>query len=73
MAVFLNYPMAWNRVGIGLSHRPARLHRLAELIPWNRFLEFGLCSFFLDFTGFAGFYPEPELFYSQSNSIVTLK
>jgi hypothetical protein len=29
---------ARNRVGIGLSHRPARLHRLAELIPWNRFL-----------------------------------
>jgi hypothetical protein len=27
-----------NRVGIGLSYRPARLHRLAELIPWNRFL-----------------------------------
>jgi hypothetical protein len=29
---------ARNRVGIGLSHRPARLHRLAESIPWNRFL-----------------------------------
>jgi hypothetical protein len=27
-----------NRVGIGLSYRPARLHSLAELIPWNRFL-----------------------------------
>jgi hypothetical protein len=27
-----------NRVGIGLSYRPARLHRLAELVPWNRFL-----------------------------------
>ena len=26
---------ARNRVGIGLSYRPARLHRLAELIPWN--------------------------------------
>jgi hypothetical protein len=25
-----------NRVGIGLSYR---LHRLAELIPWNRFLD----------------------------------
>jgi hypothetical protein len=25
-------------VGIGLSYRPARLHRLAESIPWNRFL-----------------------------------
>jgi hypothetical protein len=29
-----------NRVGIGLSYRPARLHRLVELIPWNRFLSF---------------------------------
>jgi hypothetical protein len=29
---------ARTRVGIGLSHRPARLHRLAELVPWNRFL-----------------------------------
>jgi hypothetical protein len=29
---------ARNRVGIGLSYRPARRHRLAESIPWNRFL-----------------------------------
>jgi hypothetical protein len=29
---------ARNRGGIGLSYRPARLHRLAEFIPWNRFL-----------------------------------
>ncbi len=30
---------ARNRVGIGFfSYRPAWLHRLAELIPWNRFL-----------------------------------
>ncbi len=29
---------ARNRIGIGLSYRPARLHRLVELIPWNRFL-----------------------------------
>ncbi len=29
---------AKNRGGIGLSYRPARLHRLAEFIPWNRFL-----------------------------------
>jgi hypothetical protein len=29
---------ARNRVGIGLSNRPARQHRLAESIPWNRFL-----------------------------------
>jgi hypothetical protein len=31
---------ARNRVGIGLSYRPAVLHRLAESIPWNRFLGF---------------------------------
>jgi hypothetical protein len=24
-----------NRVGIALSYRPARLHSLAELVPWN--------------------------------------
>jgi hypothetical protein len=24
-----------NRVGLGLSYWPARLHRLTELIPWN--------------------------------------
>jgi hypothetical protein len=29
---------ARNRVGMGLSYRPARLHILADLIPWNRFL-----------------------------------
>ncbi len=29
---------ARHRGGIGLSYRPARLHRLAEFIPWNRFL-----------------------------------
>ncbi len=29
---------ARNRVGIGLSYRLARLHRLVVLIPWNRFL-----------------------------------
>ncbi len=27
-----------NRVRIGLSYRPARLHRPAEFIPWNRYL-----------------------------------
>ncbi len=27
-----------NRGVIGLSYRPARLHRPAEFIPWNRFL-----------------------------------
>jgi hypothetical protein len=29
---------ARNPVGIGLSYRPARLHSLAEMIPWSRFL-----------------------------------
>jgi hypothetical protein len=29
---------ARNRVGIGLSYPPDRLHRLADVIPWNRFL-----------------------------------
>ncbi len=29
---------ARNRVGLGMSYRPARLHSLAELVPWNRFL-----------------------------------
>jgi hypothetical protein len=33
---FLNKE-ARNRIGIGLSYPPARLHRLAEFIPWNRF------------------------------------
>ncbi len=28
---------ARHRVGIGLSYRPARLHRLAKLMPLNRF------------------------------------
>ncbi len=30
---------ARNRVGLGLSYRPARLHRLAELVSWNRFFD----------------------------------
>ncbi len=29
---------ARNQVGIGLSYRPTRPDRLAEFIPWNRFL-----------------------------------
>ncbi len=29
-----------HRVDIGMSYRPARLHSLAELVPWNRFLLF---------------------------------
>jgi hypothetical protein len=36
--IFIPTMGAGNRVGIGLSYRPARLHRLAEFIPWNRFL-----------------------------------
>ncbi len=36
--IFKHSMGARNRVGIGLSYRPARLHRLAELIPWNRIL-----------------------------------
>ncbi len=31
---------ARNRAGIGLSYRPARLHRLAEFILWNQFLSY---------------------------------
>jgi hypothetical protein len=29
---------ARNQVGIGFSYQPARLLRLAESVPWNRFL-----------------------------------
>ncbi len=36
--IFKQSRRARNQVGIGLSYRPARLHRLAELISWNRFL-----------------------------------
>ncbi len=36
--IFKQSTGARNRVGIGLSYRPVRIHRLAELIPWNRFL-----------------------------------
>ncbi len=35
--IFKQSMRARNRVGIGLSYRPTRLQRLAELIPWNRF------------------------------------
>jgi hypothetical protein len=31
---------ARNRAGMGLPYRRARLRRLAEFIPWNRFLDF---------------------------------
>ncbi len=33
--ILQQYVGARNRVGIGLSYRPARLHRLAESNPWN--------------------------------------
>jgi hypothetical protein len=32
--IFKQSMEARNRVGIGLSYRPARLYRLAELTPW---------------------------------------
>jgi hypothetical protein len=35
---FLNPMGARNRIGTGLSYWSARLQRLAELIPWNRFI-----------------------------------
>jgi hypothetical protein len=38
VGIFEQYMGARNQVGIGFSYRPARLHRLAESIPWNRFL-----------------------------------
>ncbi len=37
-SIFKQSMGARNRGGIGLSYRPARLHSLAELVPWNRFL-----------------------------------
>jgi hypothetical protein len=50
VGIFKSSMWARNRKGIGLSYRPARLQRLAELTPWNRFLasikveKFGLSS-----------------------------
>jgi hypothetical protein len=35
--IFKQFVGAKNRVGIGLSCRPARLHSPAEQVPWNRF------------------------------------
>ncbi|MFN9961514.1 MAG: hypothetical protein ACK55I_51220, partial [bacterium] len=35
---FLKQSLGTRKIGIGSSYRPARLHRLAELIPWNRIL-----------------------------------
>jgi hypothetical protein len=29
---------ARNQAGVGLSYRPARLHRLVDFIPWSQFL-----------------------------------
>jgi hypothetical protein len=37
LGIFKKSMGARNRGGIGLSYRPARLHRLAEFIPWNQF------------------------------------
>jgi hypothetical protein len=57
---------ARNRVGIELSYRPARLHSLAELVPWNRFLgswkvyKFGLSPL------------TPNARYSNTSSATTL-
>jgi hypothetical protein len=36
--ILKQYKGAMNRVGRGLLYRPARLHSLAELVPWNLFL-----------------------------------
>jgi hypothetical protein len=35
--IFKQSMEARKRVGIVLSYRPAKLHSLAELVPWNRF------------------------------------
>jgi hypothetical protein len=43
---------ARHRVGIGLSYRPTTLHRLAELMPWNRFLgSINVLKYGLQFVG----------------------
>jgi hypothetical protein len=51
--VFKQYIGAGNRVGIWLSYRPARLHRLAKLIPRYQYL--GSCNYCIQIigTGFA--------------------
>jgi hypothetical protein len=36
--IFKQSMRARNRAGIGLSYWPVRLHSLAELVNWNRFL-----------------------------------
>jgi len=36
--IFKEFIGARNGGEIGLLYRPARLHRLAEFIPWDRFL-----------------------------------
>ncbi len=44
--IFKQSTGAGNRVKIGLSYRSARLHRQAELILWNRFLNSGsVCTY----------------------------
>jgi hypothetical protein len=51
---------ARHRVGIGLSYRPARLYRLAELMPWNRFLgSINVYKYGLRFLG--GTYPSAAM------------
>jgi len=58
---------AWNRVGTGLSYRPARLHRLAASLPWTRFLDslnvfkYGLCPQHIVLKSGKNCYTEPDL------------
>jgi hypothetical protein len=72
--------VARNRVGIGLSYRPARPHRLKESIPWNRYLgslnvyKFGLRKFFkiaeilgLSFSFYGLYKASPSMLYSNVN------
>ncbi|MFN9981334.1 MAG: hypothetical protein ACK53Y_15520 [bacterium] len=62
---------ARNRVGIGLSYRPARLHSLAEIIPWNRFLgSLKVKKFGLRLSGVA---KPPELIWMSDSSNETTR
>ncbi len=38
--IFTQSMVARNGVWLGLSYRPGRLHKLAELVPWNRIVGF---------------------------------
>jgi hypothetical protein len=67
---------ARNRLGIGLSYRPARLHRLEESIPWNGFL--GSLKFKNTVSGHSELFPVTALFSClglslHSNSIQNFK